>query len=862
MGNDDRRDTMLQSPKPHHLALEEAAFEALSKSDFAAAFMYSDRRCRLGSPVPPYCYVLRAEAARGLGRLDIARTSLRRATDGSPADLAANRGLLVWGDDEDRLRAAEVLVARETQVRVLQKAIATLTEFGRSRHARVDISEQSISGWAVWDSDPPIEITIRTGAATETRILPPDPFHPLSSRSIRATAFEIRRPLLENAQAVTLSLCGQPFYARPIDLRNLTPPAAGSSTDLGGASRIGTTTVIIPVYADFEATKTCLDSVVADRCAGGAYRILAINDASPDPRIADLMISISNTPGVEVVTNPFNLGFVGTVNRALASVASGDVVLLNADTIVPPGFVQRLAGVASTSRQIGTVVPLTNNGEFTSFPVIYSDNPLPSGDVLLAFDRIAEARNAGAIIDIPSGTGFCMYITRACLDAVGLLSDDYDRGYLEDVDFCLRAREHGFRNVCATSIFVGHAGGRSFKSEKRLLVTRNLEVLKARFPSYLRECRTFLDSDPLRPARAAIELALPQATDRPTLVFAAKAPLTAVAENRIGHLEAHGTSCIALGLHGPSPGTLTFAARNGRPPQSVSFNCADATNRTALRRYLSVLNPGCCEVVDPGEVPKLILDVLTDLAIPIDVWVSDGSAFGDDPVEQRGKSGCSDPGFAGHADARKEFGRDSVNSLIRHARRIIAPTRMAQSYLLRIRPELSVARADLGGASGSALELRLSDVCAPSRAVVVLTPFASASEFDMIKDMALLLREQASDISVVVAGATTDDLALLSLGNVFVTGRVEAGQLGEALLPHNVCWAVCGSDRPLFGHPALELVYNAQLPVAYHDWSFGAVEPRPFDLALNPRMPQRLRLNSISSWMDSTQLRRSPLGSA
>ena len=46
---------------------------------------------------------------------------------------------------------------------------------------------------------------------------------------------------------------------------------------------------------------------------------------------------------------------------------------------------------------------------------------------------------------MPSGVGFCLYITRAGMEAVGQLSEIYSRGYYEDVDFCLKAHEMGLR---------------------------------------------------------------------------------------------------------------------------------------------------------------------------------------------------------------------------------------------------------------------------------------------------------------------------------------------------------------------------------------------------------------------------------
>ena len=143
----------------------------------------------------------------------------------------------------------------------------------------------------------------------------------------------------------------------------------------------------------------------------------------------------------EVMVNGRNLGFIGSVNSALERIKQGDILILNSDTIVPRGFIDRLADAARSSPDIGTVTPLSNNGEFVSFPMPNRANPVASRNEIERLDTISAKTNSGKIIDIPSGIGFCLYITRACLDEVGALSEDFARGYLEDVDFCLRARE-------------------------------------------------------------------------------------------------------------------------------------------------------------------------------------------------------------------------------------------------------------------------------------------------------------------------------------------------------------------------------------------------------------------------------------
>src|SRR5262249_48798645 len=179
-------------------------------------------------------------------------------------------------------------------------------------------------------------------------------------------------------------------------------------------------TVIVPVYGDFHATKACLQSL-RRALKGSDARIIIVDDASPDPDIGGLLARLPTQKHLTLLHNASNIGFAAAVNRALSECRFGDVVLLNADTIVPPGFIDRLAAVARSAPDIGTVTPLSNNGEFTSFPLPNQSNPPGGAAMALALDRIAAKVNAD-VIDLPNGIGFCLYITRACLDAVGQLS--------------------------------------------------------------------------------------------------------------------------------------------------------------------------------------------------------------------------------------------------------------------------------------------------------------------------------------------------------------------------------------------------------------------------------------------------------
>src|SRR5262249_23219036 len=163
---------------------------------------------------------------------------------------------------------------------------------------------------------------------------------------------------------------------------------------------------IVPVYDDYQATRACIESLLGELKTSPLYDAILVDDASPDSRISAYLVEAATNPRIKLIINERNLGFVGAVNRAFEHIADGDVLLLNSDTIIPPGLIDRLAAVARLSSEIGTVTPLSNNGEFTSFPIPFIINPLGSNADVERIDRIAAKINVDRIVDIPSGIGF------------------------------------------------------------------------------------------------------------------------------------------------------------------------------------------------------------------------------------------------------------------------------------------------------------------------------------------------------------------------------------------------------------------------------------------------------------------------
>ncbi|MFC0355707.1 hypothetical protein B1808_13485 [Pseudofulvimonas gallinarii] len=260
--------------------------------------------------------------------------------------------------------------------------------------------------------------------------------------------------------------------------------------------------VIVPVYNAPAMLANCLDALV-DRLPLYA-RLHLIDDASPDPAVQQLLSThvLASRRAVTLRRNAENLGFVATVNAAMAA-CDGDVVLLNTDTVVTHGWLDRIVTCAGSDPRIASITPFSNNAEICSLPDFCRANPVPADPEALA--RAALAAGPPTYPELPTAVGFCMFLRRAALDAIGLFdAQTFGRGYGEENDWCLRASAHGWRHVLCDDAYVVHVGGASFAGTGHRPGGEQLARLLARYPHYNDLIATFIDADPLAGRRRAV----------------------------------------------------------------------------------------------------------------------------------------------------------------------------------------------------------------------------------------------------------------------------------------------------------------------------------------------------------------------
>ncbi|OFA16194.1 hypothetical protein A4U49_08680 [Acidithiobacillus ferrivorans] len=270
----------------------------------------------------------------------------------------------------------------------------------------------------------------------------------------------------------------------------------------------GPVDLIVPVYNGWEHLEGFFTSLLAHSTE--PYHLIIVDDASTDPRVWPFLEAMAaQRPDAVLLRNASNLGFVGTVNRALVE-SQSDVVLLNTDIRLPNLWLERLLAPLREP-QVASVTPFTNAGTICSFPVCCIDNQpflgLDVDHIDIPFARVDPTR---LVVNLPTAVGFCMALSRRALDSVGMLdAEAFGKGYGEENDWCMRAHRQGWVHRLACNLYVHHQHGGSFApEEKQRLLDRNLQTLFARYPEYPTLVDAFIAADTARPLRDTLALLL------------------------------------------------------------------------------------------------------------------------------------------------------------------------------------------------------------------------------------------------------------------------------------------------------------------------------------------------------------------
>lgn len=304
--------------------------------------------------------------------------------------------------------------------------------------------------------------------------------------------------------------------------------------------------IVIPVYNALEDLKLCVESI-RKHTDLTLDRLILIDDRSPDPAVYPYMQSMARE-GIVVLQNEVNQGFSGTVNRGL-QYSRQDVILLNSDTVVTEGWVDKIVACAYSDPAIGTVTPFSNNATLCSIPGFCQENTVPYGLSVDAYARIIERSSLKKYPRITVAVGFCMFIKQEVVDRVGLFDQEtFQRGYGEENDFCWRCEQLGYHHVLCDDTYIYHSGSSSFVSdEKKKLMADHEKILLDRYPQQMQQNDEYVRDNPHQYLRDNADIYAKLANGRKNILYLLHADFRADASDNIGGTQFHVKDLVTCG---------------------------------------------------------------------------------------------------------------------------------------------------------------------------------------------------------------------------------------------------------------------------------------------------------------------------
>lgn len=227
-----------------------------------------------------------------------------------------------------------------------------------------------------------------------------------------------------------------------------------------------TLSIVIVSYNARVDLENCLASLQAAPPAI-PHDVTVVDNASPDGSAQAVR---ARFPAVRVVALERNIGFAGGNNAGIKATTGDLVLLLNSDTIVPAGSVDRLVNRLLAHPDAAVAGPrlLDPQGrtEISWGPMMSPIGEIKQKTLGRLYDRRFGpverwiSRLAATERYVAWVSGACLLVHRRDAEAVGLLDERYFL-YTEDVDFCAAIRARGRRVLYVPSATITHLRGRS-----------------------------------------------------------------------------------------------------------------------------------------------------------------------------------------------------------------------------------------------------------------------------------------------------------------------------------------------------------------------------------------------------------------
>jgi len=214
--------------------------------------------------------------------------------------------------------------------------------------------------------------------------------------------------------------------------------------------------IVIPVFNKFDLTYNCVKSIV-EHGAQIPFEIIIVDDCSRDET---MFAAFAFGPGIRLIRNPENSGFIRSCNRGFEAARGEYIVFLNNDTEVRARWLDELYETMQRDPDIGVV----------GAKLLFADGSLQEcGGIVW---RLGDGWNWGRgqaaddprfcyMRDADYVSGAALMIKASLFKELGRFDEHYLPMYYEDTDLCFRVRQHGQRVVVQPASEIVHFEGAS-----------------------------------------------------------------------------------------------------------------------------------------------------------------------------------------------------------------------------------------------------------------------------------------------------------------------------------------------------------------------------------------------------------------
>lgn len=253
--------------------------------------------------------------------------------------------------------------------------------------------------------------------------------------------------------------------------------------------------LIIPTRNGLKLLQQCVESILA-KTTYSNYEILIVDNGSDDPDTLFYLQNLVAKPNIRVLRDdrPFNYS---ALNNAAIKLAHGEIVgLINNDIeVISPDWLSEMVSHALRP-EVGAV----------GAKLLYPNDTIQHAGVLLGIMGLAghahknlprhdqgHGRRANLIQSFSAVTAACLIVRKSIYESLGGLNETDLQVAFNDVDFCIRVREAGYRNIWTpyAELYHHESATRGYEDspEKQVRFTKEVE--------YFRQCwGDLLQNDP------------------------------------------------------------------------------------------------------------------------------------------------------------------------------------------------------------------------------------------------------------------------------------------------------------------------------------------------------------------------------